>query len=231
MKLIPTSQYLKVLQFSLLLAIGTLFLMNGHAQSFQLTEQGDTLNLTDSKGLKQGKWIIHVDEIRGEPGYEEEGLFKNGKKEGVWRVYNLNNDLIGMENYRFGGKDGIQQYFTYLGDMVREENWKGYNPDAPYDTIDVYGAGNGEIVDQKIVKAEQYSVKHGEWKYFEPGSGRLLKLEKYYRGFPVVDNANTKTLAAPAEKTKKIDKTPEMLEWEKKNKGKKKVVRDGRTGG
>ncbi len=231
MKLIPTSQYLKVLQFSLLLAVGSLFLMNGQAQSFQLTEQGDTLNHTDSKGLKQGKWIIHVDEIRGEPGYEEEGLFKNGKKEGVWRIYNLNNDLIGMENYRFGGKDGIQQYFTYLGDMIREESWKGYNPDAPYDTIDVYGAGNGEIVDQKIVKAEQYSVKHGEWKYFEPGSGRIIKVEKYDRGFPVVANANANTIATPVEKNKKVDKTPEMLEWEKKNKGKKKVVRDGRTGG
>jgi hypothetical protein len=34
----------------------------------------------------------------------------------------------------------------------------------------------------------------------------------------------------PKTEKKKPEKTPEMLEWEKKNKGKKRVVRDGRTG-
>ena len=211
-----------------------LFLMNGAAQytSYKLSGDGDTLNAVDGKG-KQGKWVIHVDEVRGEPGYEEEGVFKNDKKEGVWRIYNLNGDIIGVENYKLGGKHGIQQYYTYLGELYREESWLGYDPDAPYDTIPVYGEGNNEITGYKIVKAEQYSVKHGEWKYYDPAAGgRLLRVETYYRGHLEKDPAAAvNAVPAPPDKNKKAEKTPEMLEWEKKNKGKKNALRDGRTSG
>ncbi len=225
------TRYLKILQLTGLPAILLLFFMSSHAQNktFKLTPDGDTINIIRNDGLRYGKWVIHVDEIRGEPGYEEEGIFDKDKKEGIWRQYNLNGDLTGVENYRFGGKDGIQQYYTYLGDLIREESWKGYNPDAPYDTIPVYGAGNGEVIDQKIVKAVQYSVKHGEWKYYEPGSGRLIKTEKFDRGFPIKDGSPLVAQTVTPEKAKKPDKTPEMLDWEKKNKGKKKALRDGRT--
>jgi hypothetical protein len=207
-----------------------LFLMKGFGQTFKLTEDGDTLNYTDAKKQKQGKWVIRVEPIRGNEGYEEEGIFKNDKKEGYWRQYNLQSDLIGVEQYKNGGKHGLQQYYTYLGDLLKEENWKGYDPDAPYDTIPVYGQGNNEIVDFKIVKAEQYSVKHGEWRWYEPG-GRLIKMEKYDRGFPLKDPNAEKPIVKNDANTKKkeVPKTAEMLEWEKKNKGKKKVVRDGAT--
>jgi len=209
-----------------------LFCANAIAQykTYKLTENRDTVNAIDKKDQKQGKWVIHVDEIRGEPGYEEEGIFKNDKKEGIWRMYNLTGDIIGVENYKQGGKDGIQQYYTYLGNLYREESWRGYDPDAPYDTVAVYGTGSNEIVDYKIVKAQQYSVKHGEWKYYDPSSGRLTKSEKYDRGFLEKPPGQTPTATAAPDKPKKVEKTPEMLEWEKKNKGKKKVLRDGRTG-
>jgi hypothetical protein len=223
---------LKIRYLSVFMALSFLFFVKGHAQTFQLSDKGDTLNLTDKKGLKQGKWINHVDELRGEPGFEEEGRYKDGKKEGSWRIYDLSNNFIGLENYRFGGKDGTQQYFTSLGDLIREEGWRGYNPDAPYDTIDVYGTGSNEIIDRKIVKAQQYSVKHGEWKFFEPGSGKLIKVEEFDRGFPKKQNIPVMATTTPVvDKPKKVEKTPAMLEWEKKNSGKKKAVRDGRTGG
>jgi hypothetical protein len=93
----------------------------------------------------------------------------------------------------------------------------------------VYGTGSNEIIDYKIVKAATYSVKHGEWKYFDPGTGRLVKSEKYDRGLLEKPGNNTKTAAAAVVKKKEVEKTAEMVEWEKKNKGKKKVVRDGRT--
>lgn len=228
-------QILKIRQLWLVGIIQFLFLMNGAAQykTYKLSETGDTLNAIDNKGLKQGKWVVHVDEVRGEPGYEEEGVFKNDKKEGVWRIYNLNGDLIGVEHYKLGGKHGIQQYYTYLGELYREESWLGYDPESPYDTIPVYGDGNNEIVDYKIVKAEQYSVKHGEWKFYDPmAGGRLIRTETYFKGHlekPGGDAAKAPTVTP--DKNKKVEKTPEMIEWEKKNKGKKKVVRDGRTTG
>lgn len=224
---------LKIRQLFVLGALLFLFFINGNAQrkSFQLTETGDTINIVDKDGKKQGKWVTRIEEVRGEPGYEEEGIYKNDNKEGVWRLYNLTGDLIAVENYKLGGKDGVQQYYTYLGDLYREERWRAYNPDAPYDTIPIYGTGSNEIVDYKIVKAEQYSVKHGEWKYFDPASGRLTKIEKYDRGLLEKPNtpAQPATTNSNVEK-KKPEKTPQMLEWEKKNKGKKNALRDGRTG-
>ncbi len=222
---------LKIQQLFLLAIMQFLFLMNGFSQykSFSLTADRDTINAIDSKDQKQGKWVIHVEELRGNPGYEEEGIFKNDKKEGIWRKYSLTGDIIAVELYKLGGKDGIQQYYTYLGDLIREESWRGYDPEAPYDTVAVYGDGNNEIIDFKIIKAEQYSVKHGEWKYFEAGSGRLIKMEKYDRGHLEIPGGLAK-VAVVKEKPKEVDKTPEMLEWEKKNKGKKNAYRDGRTG-
>jgi hypothetical protein len=216
----------------LLAVMQFILLSNGFAQykSYQFNAKGDTINAINQSGQKQGKWVLHVDEIRGEPGYEEEGVYKKGVKDGYWRRYNLQGDLIGVEHYILGGKDGLQLYYTYLGDLEREENWKGYNPDAPYDTIAVYGTGSGEIVDYKIVKAEPYSVKDGTWKYFEPGSGRLIRTEEWSRNNLVVPGAPKKTEVTTSDKPKKIDKTAEMLEWERKNKGKKRALRDGRTG-
>jgi len=230
------NQSLKIRQLSLIVALLFVFVMNGSAQykEYSLSPKGDTLNAIDNKGLKQGKWVTSVPELRGEPGYEEEGFYKNDKKEGVWRRYNTTGDIIAIENYRFGGKDGLQEYFTFLGDVQRQEEWRGFNPDAPYDTIPVYGTSNNEILSYKIVKAEQYSVKHGEWKFYEAG-GRITKFEKYDRGRLLKDGESNATAIVTTkleEKPKEKVKTKEILEYEKKysQKKRKKMERDGQTG-
>jgi len=215
-------------QKGVVIFIAVLFCLTADAQykTYTLSVNGDTLNAIYNKGLKQGKWLIHVDELRGEPGYEEEGIFENSKREGRWRKYNLHGDVISIENYRCGGKDGLSQYFTPLGELAREENWRAYNPDAPYDTIPVYGTGSNEILSFKIVKAEQYSVKNGDWTYYDPSTGRILKLEKYDRNRLLQEPKGDVVTDAP----KKIAKPAEVLEYEKKISGKKKVkVRDGQT--
>ena len=51
----------------------------GNAQkwkSYIIRVKGDTLNCVDQKNRKQGRWVVHVDDLRGERGYEEEA----GKK-------------------------------------------------------------------------------------------------------------------------------------------------------
>lgn len=197
-------------------------------KEYKLNSKGDTINAITKDGLKTGKWVVEVGELRGNPGYVDEGMYVKNEKDGFWRRYSVQGDLLAVENYIKGGKDGLQQYYNYLGDLEREEMWKGYNPDAPYDTIAVYGTGSGEIVDYKIVKAEPYSVKDGEWKYYEPGSGRILRTEIWQRNNLV--NPNKAATSAAYIKPKKVEKTAEMLEWEKKNKGKKGALRDGRTG-
>src|SRR5258705_5247403 len=154
----------------LIILLIQLFITKGFSQykEYKISTKNDTINAIDNKNLRQGKWVISIPELRGEPGFEEEGIYKDGKKEGRWRKYNLTSDLTAIENYRNDGKDGLQQYFTKLGDLLREENWRAYNPDSPYDTIAVYGAGSNEIISYKIVKAEQYSVRQGEWRFYDP---------------------------------------------------------------
>jgi hypothetical protein len=100
-------------------------------KSYIIGVKGDTLNRVDMKGLKQGPWVVHVDELRGERGYEEEGFFLNDKKDGTWRRFSLEGDLTAVENYRWGGKDGKSIYLTTQGSPIREESWKAVNPDSP----------------------------------------------------------------------------------------------------
>jgi hypothetical protein len=220
---------------SIFFCLNFIFLQQTLAQlkSFKISERGDTINKIDKKNMKQGKWVLRTEELRGEPGFEEEGRYKDDAKEGIWRRYNLQGDPIGFETYLHGGKDGLQQYYSPLGELIREENWRGYNPDAPYDTIAVYGTGSNEIIDYKIVKAQQYSVKHGTWKYYETVTGRLLKTEEWKGNNLVLPNAPKTEIAGGKSLggvKKVVAKTPEMLEWEKKNKGKKKAIRNGETG-
>lgn len=207
-----------------------LFALNSFAQnkSFKISVKGDTINIIDKQGLKQGKWVIHVDPLRGERGYEEEGVFTNDKKEGPWRRYTLKGDLIALENYRYGGQDGTSQYFTAMGDLVREENWRAYNPDQPYDTIPIYGTGSNEILSYKIVKAEQYSVKNGNWTFYDPSTGMIAKVDRYDRG-RLLEPAKPAEVATEEPMKKIVPK--EVIDYQKKNSGKKKVkVRDGSTG-
>lgn len=195
-------------------------------KSYKISVNGDTINRVDASGKKQGPWVVHFDPVRGEPGYEEEGYFVDGQKEGSWRKYNLRGDFIALENFRRGDKDGKSQYFNEFGELLREENWRAYNPDAPYDTIPIFGEGNNEILSYKIVKAEPYSVKDGDWTWYDPQSGMVARIEKYDRG-QLLNKKSTEVLVAD-EPMKKI-KPKEVVEFEKKNSGKKTKLRDGRT--
>lgn len=210
---------LKLRQLNLI-GIGLFFfLLSGKAQykNYSLSANGDTLNIIDKNDLKQGKWVTTVGEIRGEPGYDEEGLYKDNEKTGPWRKYTSTGDILAIENFRLGGKDGRQEYFNFLGILQRQEEWKGYNPDFLFDTIAVYGNENNEILSYKILKAMPYSVKNGEWKYFDD-EGRILKTEKYDRGILVIaPDKNTAVKENPKVETpeKEKVKTKEILDYEK----------------
>ncbi len=203
-------------------------------KSYQLSVNGDTINAVDQAGLKQGKWVVHVDALRGEAGYEEEGEFIDDKKEGLWRRYNLSGDILAIENYRWGFRDGKQQYFSMYGDLLREEGWRAVNPKNPYDTIEVPDLDNPMVTQLKVVKHEVSELRHGTWKIFDPSSGALLKSEVWFYGEKdkSVSGGVSSSNSQPASGEKPAAPIPKAVEeWDKKNNGKKKVVvRDGRTG-
>lgn len=232
-----------------LIAAFLLISLNSSAQwkSYIIGVKGDTLNCVDTKGNKQGRWVVHVDALRGEPGYEEEGVYVNNRKEGTWRKFNLMGDLTAIENYRWGNKNGQCIYLNNMGNPIREESWKAVNPDNPYDTVDVYDVNHpGKIIAKKVVKLEGYSLKHGTWKFFDPMTGAIEKTEDWILDKPAVkeddlrpiditDNSMGGDADATAvqsdEKKKTVPKPQAVLDYEKKNAGRKKVrVRDGSTG-
>ena len=213
-----------------------IFNLSSFAQykSFVIGVKGDTLNIVDNAGLKQGRWVIKVDALRGEAGYEEEGYFKDDKRDGIWRKYSTMGDLQAIETYRFGFKDGKSTYYTVYG-MLREESWKAVDPENPYDTVDVPDL-HSDVVYRRLVKLEGTTYKHGTWNYYNPQTGMITKTEDYVLDKLVtskksnpfaIDSSST----ASIDTTKVLPKPKEVLDYEKKNSKKKKIkVRDGATG-
>ncbi len=215
-----------------LLAIIFLFIsFRGFSQAgtFIIGVKGDTLNKVDSKAMKQGKWVNHVDEVRGEPGFEEEGEYKNNRKEGTWRLYSLDGDLIGLEFYKWGNKDGLCQYFNSSGALLREENWRALNPDKLYDTLIVEDIDHLNEYKTVIVKNEGVGIRNGYWKYYNASTGMIYKTEFYTMGkLETPKNSGGSDSTSLASKT--MVKPKEVQDYEKKNAGKKKIkVRDGAT--
>jgi antitoxin component YwqK of YwqJK toxin-antitoxin module len=229
--------------FSILLLVS----LSAGAQwkSFTIGVKGDTLNRVDMQSRKQGPWVVQMPELRGERGYEEEGYFVNDKKEGRWVRYSMQGDKLAVENYRWGQKDGRCEYYNNVEDLVRVESWRAIDPKSPYDTIPVTDPKNPhKILRFEIVKVESPSVKHGFWRYYDPNTGRIEKTEQWVLDrlkkdedeeeidVAVVGADGAKTVAKKDAEPKPKAKPKEVLEYEKKNSGKKKIkVRDGGTGG
>lgn len=228
-----------------LFALFLLISVGVHAQwkNYIIGPKGDTLNRISVKGVKQGPWVIHIDELRGERGYEEEGYFVNGLKEGTWRRFSLEGDLIAVENYRWGNKDGKCMYMDNQGNPVREESWRAFDPANPYDTVNVYDVNDPtKVVSKKVVKVDGVSFKHGTWKYYDGMTGAVAKTENWYMNKPAirqgddlvpiaVSDGNQPIIMDTATKKKTMPKPQAVLEYEKKNANKKKIkVRDGQTG-
>lgn len=203
---------------------------NGYGQqwaNYAINSNGDTLNRIDQNGKKQGIWVNRVEKLRGEPGYEEEGYYTDDRKEGQWKLFNLMGDLIGIENYKWGMKDGVCTYFSLHGGVRMEQSWKALNPDKLYDTLQVEDIDKLNSYKQVIVKNEGASLRHGEWKYYNPETGALLRVEKYEFG----ESINKPAPIVSNEPKKEVEKPKEVLEYEKRNSGKKRVrYQDGSTG-
>ena len=209
----------------------------------------DTLNCTDYSNLKQGKWVINVAPKYGNPGYSEEGIFLNDQREGSWRRYSRQGDIMAIEDYKWGVKNGKSSYYTLNG-LEHEESWKATNPENPYDTIEVPDPKDPDKIYLQLVKVDASTVEHGTWNFYDPERGTQVKSMTFVLG-QQVDPITNRPIGVNRNATANVDpgKVPVQLQrreptdtthtkpaavkaWEKKNAGKKKVaVRDGATGG
>lgn len=217
----------------------------GQWKSYIMSVKGDTLNRVDMNGKKQGPWVIHVDPLRGEPGYDEQGYYEDDEKAGRWVRFALDGARIAEENYRWGALNGKARYYNRYGGLMREENWRAVDPSKTMDTVAVYDVNDlTKVVDHVIVKLTGTTYKHGTWTYYDPEWGTITKTEEYF-----LDKLRTGNEGAADDELKPIDvtqgykpktdsvgnktatKPQAVLDFEKKNSGKKKVKnRDGSTG-
>jgi hypothetical protein len=231
-----------------IIALFISFQASGQWKDFIISVHGDTLNRVDMKGKKQGPWVIHVDEARGEQGYDEQGYFEDDKKDGKWVRFSLMGDKIAEENYRWGSLNGKSRYYTRTGGLVREETWRAVEPGRKFDTVDVLDVIDPtKVVDRVVVKVEGSTMKHGTWTYYDPEWGTIVKTENYWAdklrtdggtvsGDDSGDDLKPIDFSSGKAKTdsihaKSMVKPQAILDYEKKNSGRKKIrVRDGSTG-
>jgi len=229
--------------------ISLFFSLHASAQwkDYIIGVRGDTLNRVDMRGKKQGPWVIHTDENRGEPGYDEQGYFVDDKKDGKWIRFSLMGDKIAEENYRWGSLDGKSRYYTRTGGLMREETWRAVEPGRKFDTVDVLDINDPtKVIDRVVVKVEGSTMKHGTWTYYDPEWGTIQKTEHYWADKLRTDDGTIagsetddelKPIGFSSGKTKadsmgnkSLAKPQVILDYEKKNSGRKKIkVRDGST--
>jgi hypothetical protein len=232
-----------------ILVLLLLISMNGFGQKwkdYMISVRGDTINRIDMDNQKQGPWVIKVEALRGEPGYEEQGYFVNDKKDGLWLRFSPMGDKIAEENFRWGSLDGKCRYYNLTGSLMREESWRAIDPSKTMDTVEVFALNDPtKVVDRVVVKLEGQTNKHGYWTYYDPEWGTVLKTERYWLNKLQTGDQNgesgdedIKPLGVSNGRTKgdttgkKMVKPQAIIDYEKKNSGKKKVkVRDGSTGG
>jgi hypothetical protein len=242
------------MRYLLILVLFVSFSSKAQWKSYSFTPRHDTINRVDMKGMKQGPWVAHVDPLRGEDGYDEQGYYKDDKKEGTWKRFSPEGDLLAVESYYFGMKTGKCKYYLYTGELQREESWRAIDPKNPYDTIDIVDVNDpSKILRKEIVKIEPMSYKNGTWTYYNTENGTIASTEEWVmnkRKEDIVINSNntdddlapidvtkgtsnkSKTNTAQTDDKKQVAKPKEVMEFEKKNTGKKKIkVRDGNTGG
>jgi len=166
----------------------TFFVDNPFSQNDLIIEQkdciifqNDTLNKTDSNGLKQGKWIEYVvysittntvncywasdkKHVRCNHGSKDKnvsilynivglGLYKDNMKEGVWRAYYTESSLQKEINSIW--RKAVDSVFSYEGTLKKEIN---YVKGKPVGRVFVYWE-SGRIKYQGIIKEGEDEFK------------------------------------------------------------------------
>lgn len=137
------------------------------------------MNSVDAKKRKQGPWSEQIASVRGEPAYTWEGSYKNDRKEGIWKKYNANGDVIAEETFKNGVLDGLCKYYYPDGKPSATGNMLAVELEGQVDTVAVVDPVSGEETLTEVVRKGN-SVKHGEWRVYDE-DGSMVR-ETYERG-------------------------------------------------
>lgn len=89
----------------------------------------DTLNVTDGSGKRQGWWIIT--NVNGQledcpvESKVEEGRFRDGQRQGLWKSYNCSGRVKNEMTYVNDRKNGYAKLYYSDGGIMEEGIWQG----------------------------------------------------------------------------------------------------------
>lgn len=151
----------------LLLIISGFFLL----LPFYGAGQSDTLNQTDSKGLKQGYWII-TGEMRPDKGYcleciYEEGIYEDDRKNGIWKKYYRDGRTVRLQGTYVNNRPNGPYIKYYENGCVREEGTFEYKKKRSYKLYNE----DCELQQERFFDAEGKEVKSVQ--YFKNGCKEL----------------------------------------------------------
>ena len=134
------------------------------SQSFEMGPKGDTLNLTDAQGKKQGKWIV-TGKMKPGTCYTpeqkvEEGKYSENRKTGIWIEYYCNSNMKNKLTFVNGRPDGYAIMYHENGKISEEGNWKANRWVGNYKLYHENGQVQHEFVFNQSGKRE------GQQKYF-----------------------------------------------------------------
>jgi antitoxin component YwqK of YwqJK toxin-antitoxin module len=145
--------------------------------SFEVLDNGDTINKLDVKNRKQGRWIISHEAHYGEEGFHEVGSFVDNIKQGKWNTYTLDGQIISEENFKAGNKDGEAKYYEN-GYLYCVGNYLALRAKSKYDTILVEDAIT-EVMKPVVVETSMGSLKHGFWTFYNAPKTTVSKVIEY----------------------------------------------------
>ncbi len=161
--------------------------------SYEVLENGDTINKLDQNKHKHGKWLIFNEGKYGEPSLYEYGSFNNNVKTGKWNVYDNDGRVVSEENFKSGIKDGEARYYE-KGKIYCIGNYLALRSKYEYDTVMVENPTTN-ILRPVVIKADVGSVRHGLWTYYEPSTSNIEKVIEYQVDEVIYERDYTKTNA------------------------------------
>ncbi|MBA3829282.1 MAG: hypothetical protein H0X33_10125 [Taibaiella sp.] len=167
---------MKLIKFILLLAI-LYIAMDATAQSPGTQKPTGKINLADANGYPDGTWLLTTKAKMGEPGMNEFGSYEHGRKTGKWCKMDAEGNLVSMETYQNNMLDGEVKYYEE-GRLSCIGHYRRAGGKTLCDTVIVTDPETG-LESIKYAPRERNSQKHGQWRFYDPETKRLIKEQEY----------------------------------------------------
>ncbi len=145
--------------------------------SFEVLENGDTINKINWKNNKVGEWVEIIKGKYSEPDIIENGKYDDNNKVGQWNTYSKEGSIISQEFFLKGRKSGEAKYYED-GKLICVGNYLALKSENEYDTIMVEDPITNKIK-PVVLKTNMGSVRHGFWTYYDAFTHDVVKVIEY----------------------------------------------------